>query len=341
MKKITQTEIAKRVGVSQTTVSLVLNRNDNFKISEKTKRKILEIARNIGYWSYKKKANTGNIAYLIPSYATLPLYNPYFYRFYIGILNLIKSSNMNLVLFHLDEKEILFKKELFEKTDGIIIEEMVKDEIVEKLRKIKPVVFLNYTSEISVDSVMPDNKNGIIKAVKYLYQKGHRRIGFYGMKPFKIHQIERFEGYKEGLKILGIKFKKEYVEIPEKKIGGFKELDNYSRQALIKWMSIKEKPTAIVTLGDVYAISLIKEGNKIGLKLPEDLSVIGFDNIVNCEQIHPSLTSIDQPMEAMGEKAVELLIERINNPEKKVEKIRFEVEIVERESVFDLKGGEK
>ncbi|MEM2117249.1 MAG: LacI family DNA-binding transcriptional regulator [Thermoplasmata archaeon] len=336
MKKITQKEIAKKIGVSQTTVSAVLNNNDNIRISNELKKKILEIVSETGYWQYKKKNKTGKIAYLVPSYATLPTSDPYFYRFYSGILGVIKSNKINLVLYHLDEKEILFRKDILENFDGIIIEERVEDEIVERLKEIKPVVFLNYTSDISVDSVMPDNKGGIIKAVKYLYERGHTRIGFYGMRPFRIHQEERWEGYKEGLKILGLKYKEVYVILPERIVGGYEELDNYSKKALKTWMDLKDRPTAIVTLGDVYALSLIKQAVKLGIRIPEDLSIIGFDNTTQCELIHPSLTSINQPMEEMGKRAVELLIERIKNPDKKIEKVRFEVEIIERESVFNL-----
>jgi len=340
MNKITQKEIAKRVGVSQTTVSAVLNKNENFKISEDIKNKILKIAHETGYWQFfnKRKTRSGNIAYLIPSYATLPLLDPYFNRFYKGIADVIYEKRFNLVLYHLNEKEILFRNDIFENVDGFIIEEKINDEIVKKIKEIKPVVFLNYTSEISVDSVMPDNKGGIIKAVKYLYEKGHRKIGFYGMRPFSIHQYERFDGYKEGLKISGIGYNEEYVILPERKMGGFDELDYYSNQAIKKWMNLKNKPTGIITLGDVYALSLIKQADKFGLKIPDDLSIIGFDNTIQCELIHPSLTSINQPMEEMGKRAVELLLERIKNPDKKIEKVRFDLEIVERESVINLTG---
>ncbi len=337
MKKITQKEIAKRVGVSQTTVSLVLNGNDSIKISDDVKNKILKIVNETGYWKNKRRSNTGQIAYFVPSYATLPTSDPYFYRFYAGILDVIREKKINLVLYHLKEEELLFRREIFENVDGIIIEEMIEDEIIERLKEIKPIVFLNYTSDISVDSVMPDNKGGIIKAVEYLYEKGHTRIGFYGMKPFKIHQEERFEGYKNGLKIFGLDYRDEYVFLPERKIGGYEELDNYSKETIKKLINLKERPTAIITLGDVYALSLIKQAGKLGMKLPEDLSIIGFDNTNQCELVHPTLTSVNQPMEDMGKRAVELLIDRINNPFKKVEKIRFEVEIVKRESVFEIK----
>ncbi|MCX7917307.1 MAG: substrate-binding domain-containing protein [bacterium] len=201
-----------------------------------------------------------------------------------------------------------------------------------------PIVFLNYRSEkVSCDYVMPDNKGGIIKAIGYLYNKGHRKISLFGMKPLGIHQKERLEGYIEGLKIFGLEIKEEYINLPERKIGGTEEINEYARQTLKNWFSMKERPTAVITFGDIYALSLIGESAKIGIKVPDELSIIGFDNIINCLYSNPTLTSIEQPLEEMGKKAVELLIERIKNPDKKIEKIIFDVEIIERESVKEVR----
>ncbi len=338
--KVTQKDISKRTGLSQTTVSFVLNNRNDIKIPESTRLKILKTAEELGYRKFfipkEDGFKTGNIGYIFPS--SIKIKDPYYHRFYEGAISSLEDKNLNLVLYRVkDFEEILYRPEIIRNVDGLIIEENIPDEIIEKLKEKVPVVLLNTkTDKVSVDYVMPDNEGGIIKAIRYLYEKGHRKISLFGMKPLGIHQKERLEGYYEGLKIFGLKVKKEYISLPERKIGGIEEVNRYARETLKNWFKLKERPTGIITLGDVYALSLIGEADKLGIKVPDDISIIGFDNIINCLYSNPPLTSIEQPLEEMGKKAVELLIERIKNPDKKVEKIIFEVEIIERESVKEV-----
>jgi LacI family transcriptional regulator len=335
--KINQKEIAKKAGVSQTTVSFVLNNNRDIKISEKTKLKILKIAEELGYRKFfppvEKGFKTGNIGYILPSF--IKIQDPYYHRFYEGIMTGLENKNLNLVLYKIkNSEEILYRPEIIRNVDGLIIEENIPDEIIEKLKEKIPVVLLNTkTEKVSVDYVMPDNKGGIIKAIGYLYERGYRKIGIFGMKPIGIHQKERLEGYYEGLKIFALKLKEEYISLPERKLGGIEEVNEYAEETIKKWFSLKEIPDSCVTFGDVYAISLIGVCNKLNIKIPEEFGIIGFDNIINCHYTNPKLTSIEQPLEEMGKKAVELLIERIKNPDKKIEKVIFDVELIIRESV--------
>ncbi|MCM8785847.1 MAG: LacI family transcriptional regulator [Candidatus Omnitrophica bacterium] len=338
--KINQKEIAKRVGVSQTTVSFVLNNKKEVKISPETRKKIIEVAEEIGYRKFyipvEEGFKTGNIGYIFPFKSSLQ--DPYYHRFYSGVLEGVEDKNLNLILYKLKNcEEILYRIDILKKVDGLIIEEKINDEIVEKIKDKIPIVLLNHkTEKISCDCVMPDNKGGIIKAIEYLFRKGHRNIGIFGMKPLFVHTKERLDGYIEGMKLFGLKIKDEYISLPERKIGGIKELNEYAIKTLKDWFKLKERPTATVTFGDVYALSLIGMAQKVKIRIPDDLSIIGFDNIINCLYSHPTLTSIEQPLEQMGKKAVNLLIERIKNPDKRIEKVIFEVELIERESVKDM-----
>lgn len=339
--KINQKEIAKRAGVSQTTVSFVLNNRRDIKISSEVRRRVIEIAEELGYKKIfvirEDGFKTGNIGYIFPS--SISFTDPYYHRFYKGVIEGLNGRNLNLLLKSVEKPdELLYNFDIIKNCDGLIIEEKLEEEIIEKIKEKIPVVLLNTKAEkVDVDYVMPDNKGGIIKAVGYLYRKGHKKIGFFGLKPLGIHQEERLEGYIEGLKLYGLKIKEEYISLPERKVGGLEEVREYAEETLKNWIKLRERPTAIITLGDVYALGIIGVSERLGINIPDDISVIGFDNIINCLYSHPSLTSIEQPIEDMGKKAVELLIERIKNPGKPVEKVRFEVEIIERESVKELR----
>jgi len=335
--KVNQKEIAKKAGVSQTTVSFVLNNNKEVKISEETRLKILRIAEEIGYRKFFPPVGdgfrTGNIGYIIP--LSLRITDPYYHRFYEGIISVIENNNLNLLLYRIKNfKEVLYRPEIIKNVDGLIIEERIPDEMIEKLKEKIPVVLLNIkTDKVSVDYVMPDNKGGIIKAVKYLYERGYRKIGISGMKPMGIHQKERLEGYYESLKMFGLKIKEEYISFSEREICGIEEANKCAEDTIKRWFSLKEVPDSCVTFNDIYAISLMGACNKLNIKVPDEFGIIGFDNIINCLYTEPGLTSIDQPLEDMGKKAIELLIERIKNPDKRIEKVIFDVELVIRGSV--------
>ncbi|MCM8777053.1 MAG: LacI family transcriptional regulator, partial [Candidatus Omnitrophica bacterium] len=246
--KINQKEIAKKVGVSQTTISFVLNNKKEVKISPETKRKIIEIAEELGYRKFyipvEEGFKTGNIGYIFPSKSSLQ--DPYYYRFYSGILEGISYKNLNLILYKLENyDEILYRIDILKKVDGLVIEEKIKDDVIEKIKEKIPVVLLNYKTErVSCDFIMPDNKGGIIKAIEYLFKKGHRNIGLFGMKPLNIHSKERLDGYIEGMKLFGLKIKDEYISLHERKIGGIEEVNEYAIKTLKDWFKLKEPPTA-------------------------------------------------------------------------------------------------
>ena len=93
----------------------------------------------------------------------------------------------------------------------------------------------------------------------------------------------------------------------------------------------------MISMSDNSALSLMRMAHKLGIRLPEELSIIGFDNRVSCRYSVPSLSSIEQPMEEMAKKSMTLLFERISNPDKSIESVVFDVELIERESVCECR----
>jgi len=165
--KINQKRIAEKVGVSQTTVSFVLN-NKDMKISPQVRKKIIETAEELGYRKFfppEEDFRTGNIGYVFPS--KMLLTNPYYHRFYEGVMDGLKGRNLNLVIKSCEKPDDSIERfEMTKNVDGLIIEQVLQETIIEEIKEKIPVVLLNTRTEhTNVDCVMPDNKGGIIKAI--------------------------------------------------------------------------------------------------------------------------------------------------------------------------------
>jgi LacI family transcriptional regulator len=335
--KTTQKEIAKRTGVSQCTVSHVLRGINNNNVRRETVEKILFVAGDMGY---KKRfvpaeGSTKNIGYLIPQKSIQGfITDPYYARFVSGLTDYSRDHNYSLGIYN--DYAHLMQAVLNSKIEGLVVESQLSAEETKTIAKHIPVVLLNWNDPaVDVDSVVPNNAGGIEKAVMRLFALGHRNIAFFSMRPFSINAEERLKGYYDGLKGCGLEAVPEYVHLPEAKRRGMKEIEEYAMQALRFWRGLGDKPTALVTAGDGYALSFIRVAHKSGIRIPEEFSITGFDNRVSCLYSSPSLTSIEQPMEEMAEKAMTLLHERIKKPYKPIENVVINVELIERESICE------
>lgn len=345
MHRITQMDIAKKTGFSQTLVSIVLNDQDNITISPATKQLILEGARELGFTPRftrtDRRNRTGNIGYMLPGNdVSYFIGDSYYHQFFEGISKNIMEKEYNLTSLSVLQKNELLKNVQNKKFDGLIIEAAVDKEWAEKIKEIVPVVFLNHNLEGSkIDSVMPDNRGGVKKAVSCLYKQGHRRIALFGMTPLNshIHHYERLCGYKEAIAEFEIsEGQEEYIKLPERKHGGQEEVSRFAYESLKKWLRLKKPPSAVVALNDVYALSLLQAAMKLGVNIPRQLSVIGFDNINACLYSYPTLTSLNQHMEEMGYLSSQILFERIQTPDITARKTIVDVDLIERDSTVNI-----
>jgi LacI family transcriptional regulator len=337
--KITQKTIAQKAGVSQSTVSLVLNGLSDNNIPAGTVKKVLNTAERMGYRRravpLKKDGNhIKNIGYFDFMYDEQDFTEKqYFPRFVSEIMSVAEKKKYHIAVYK--NYSYLMQAVFNNLLDGVVITEWLTEREIKTIKTHIPAVYLNcQIKTVPLDSVMPDNKNGIKKAVSRLYSLGHRNIALFGMKPLHLHSEERMQGYLDAMNEYRLKIREEYIRIPTaKKTGDVREVTDRALQTLKFWHTLKNIPTAVVTFGDCYALSLIKTAGNINLHLPRELSVIGFDNRAYCRYSTPSLSSIEQPMEAMAEKAMNLLSERMANPGKPVENVVFDVELIERESI--------
>ena len=190
-----------------------------------------------------------------------------------------------------------------------------------------PVVAVDpHAGPSDLPTVDSQNLEGAAKATEYLIGLGHRRIGFLAGRPDLESARLREEGYRRALAEAGIDFDPELV-----KVGGY--APETAREAARQLLSLEDRPTAIFAANDLSAITTMEVAQSAGLRIPRDLSVIGFDNIPESALTDPPLTTIDQSIQDMGWEAARLLISLIEKPDEVDEvHVRLPTKLVVRQS---------
>ncbi len=179
-------------------------------------------------------------------------------------------------------------------------------------------------------SVGATNWQGAYNATEYLIKLGHTRIGFITGAMDLGAANDRLDGYKSALRLHhlsedpGLIFE-----------GTFFQPDGYAGAATL--LALKEPPTAIFASNDVMAMGAMDAIRTRGLRIPEDISVIGFDDIPQAAMVHPALTTVRQPLEQMGRIATQMLIDKLKNPEKEIGRIELPTQLIVRELDFITK----
>lgn len=326
-------DVAKLAGVSIATVSRVFNNSPL--VSEKARQKVLKAAEELGYKPSMparslamKKTNT--IGLIVPDIS-----NPYYAEVVRGIEDVCNIYKYNITLCNADnkrEKEFQYIEMLRSLwVDGIIFHcdyfseehyEMFKNNHID-------VVLAGRTTNYNVPYVGIDNFKAAYDAVNYLISLGHKRIGIiHGpldeMKE-TIDSVDRLKGYKQALIDNGLPICNEFI-----KEANFKYKSGYN--AAVEMIKSDMRPTAIFAISDIMAMGAINAVFDSGLSCPEDISVMGFDNIDLSEATRPSLTTVSQPMYEIGAVAARILIKILNREEIDNSQVILKHKIVVRNS---------
>ena len=327
-------DIAKSAGVSVSTVSKALNRRVD--IGEETRRKILTIAKELNYVhgasiNNSNNKKTENIGVIFCRESQPLSLNPFYSRVLEGIEAELAINNYNLVLHLLrDEKNVPLPKMLREhQVDGVILTGVFKEDFIRKLRKTGVnAVFIDPKIPIKdISQVLIDNEHGAFMATQYIISKGHTRIGFISGELDRLSFFQRYKGYKKALEYNNITFDEELV-----RSGDLEKGYNHTKKLLV----LENRPTAIFSANDINAIygyQAIKEAN---LRIPHDISIVGFDDIYLAKMSSPALTTMRVYKEEMGSIAVRKLLQIISKEIDKEITTMIPTRLVERESVRDL-----
>jgi LacI family transcriptional regulator len=345
LKKVTIYDIAKKAGTSAATVSRVLS-NSGYPVSKEIKKRILETANNMNYspnllGRMLKKCESRDIGVIIPNIS-----NPFYPQLVLGIETEAKKHGFNILLcnsFRDAENEKKYIESMYQKqVRGIILSTIRKEhgflrELCENGLRI--VGFDQNIEDFQCNKVTFDFTASGMMAVDYLVGMGHKSIAFASSPLTRKSRREIFEGYKLGLMKNGMEFSKDHVYISE----GEKEVENgtFEFEAGIriakKWLTEENRPTAIFAVNDITAIGIIHGLTISGVNVPEDVSVIGFDNIEFSIMVNPPLTTINQPAFDTGKLACKLLIDNLFENKNEFISLKLEPSLVERKSVKNLK----
>ncbi len=340
-KRYTIKDIAEQSGVSLSTVSLVLN--DNPRISQTTRDRVLKTIERLGYQPNRMARalawrHSRTLAVLVPQLRHA-FADVYFGEIVSGICD--RASKLDYkVMLEIARAEFIESKEhlhLYEQkfVDGILfIGANSRHRFVQDFADgSRPFLMVNnYSKEFDLNYVVSNYRYGAWQATQHLVRLGHRRIGFIGGGLQEI-QTSRdiFESFKEVLAEHQIEFEERLVVdglLTEE--GGMKAAEQLLRQ--------EPDMTAIFALNDKMALGAIKKLNELGLRVPEDVAVVGFDDIPQASYSIPSLTTVHQPLYEIGKLACERLIELVHGRAGRVQEV-IPIYLVTRESCgAKLKG---
>lgn len=329
--KITIKEIAKMANVSVATVSRVVN-NKPEGVGAAKRKEIEEIMEAYHYIpntiAQSMKTNrTQCIGLLIPD-----ILNPFFQNIARGIEDQAEAKGYHVFLCNTDNKPQKYVKYieamLRKKVDGLIMTgypEEVSEE-VDRLLQDKKVVIMDRSIENNdFCQVMTDSMTASYEMTKYLIEMGHKRIAcITGPKGFYINE-QRIQGYEKALKEHDIPYDKTLI-----REGNF-ELEGGEREG--QWIMQHTDATVIFCFNDMMAHGVYKVCMELGKTIPQDVSVVGFDDIYTCKLIKPALTTIKQPSYQIGEESAKLLIEWMSGHPPYNKKITLANKLILRESV--------
>lgn len=326
---VTISDVAKLANVSTATVSRVLSNSGNVK--KETTEKVLEAIQKLNYQPnvlarQLRKLETKTILVVVPD-----ITNTFFSKILRGIERVAIENDYEVLLGDTGndvERErgyldILRQK----KADGmILLTARLESHLLEEMAGEFPVVLAcEYLEGSTIPTVSIDNISSARKATEYLINLGHRRIGFISGPLNVILGRDRLKGFRQAMEQHNIPIESFLVQE-----GDFSFESGYNM--MMKFLALDQPPTAVFAANDEMAIGAIKAIKSKGLHVPDDISVVGFDDIKFASIYEPALTTISQPMFEIGKKAMELLIKLINKDQLERNQYILEDQLVIRET---------
>lgn len=337
-------DLARKLGLSPSTISMVLNNKPG--ISDKTRQRILEAIAETGFEFSKPQNNKNEITPMTICFlifkrdSRVKIEDSQFFSKVIeGLENTANDSGYQVNISYISNQALEGVTPLLSavrngELSGLVIlaTEMTDSDVrmITAASTDLPVLILDFYTDEKIDSIYLDNVNGAMRATEYLINAGHTEIGFLN-STFWIHNMQkRFEGYRTALAKHGLTFREEFY---------FKlnpTIDDGRIDMLNHLKVTRRLPSAFIASNDIVAIAASSAIQDFGLKIPEDISIIGFDDISICSILRPPLSTIRIQKERLGQIAIKRIISRIkkNIPERIT--LRLSSDLIIRDSVRSL-----
>ncbi|MBU3192448.1 LacI family DNA-binding transcriptional regulator [Clostridium algidicarnis] len=335
--KIKLKDIAKEANVSITSVSLVLN-NKPCRISSEKKDLIKKIAKDNNYTPNINARSlitneTKTLGLIIPD-----IENIFFSRLTKTIETYCRQFGYALIIVNSNDeyKEDLYLLDLLlaRGIDGLFITISNsaynnKEEVCLRLKKLTiPYIMIDRVfDELNCNQVYFDNVKGSYLATKHLIENGHSKISCITNSIYSKNTVSRFEGYKKAMQEHGLEIKKDYIIE-----GDYRMQSGYNTGDMI----IKNHTTAVFVTNDMMTLGLLKRLSEKDIKVPEYLSIVSYDNLLNDFILGPGITSINQNISNLGKTACDLMLSLIKNEETAIKKICLDPELIIKKSVKNI-----
>ena len=326
-------EVAKKAGVSITTVSRILNSDDSFYVSKSTKEKVLKTVKQLNYVKKRKKnkISQSNIAIIKCFDEKIENEDPYFVSLKINLENMLKKKVSKVKFFDLEEIEKLIKyNEIsnFSLTDAVIF---IGETSKEKLKFFKSlnenIICVDvYDTDNITDYIKFDMRNSVEIVLNYIFKLNHKKIGLWvGRNKVVKNLVDFREKYFKEIMVKNGLYREEYLQI-----GDFSMESGYIMMKEI--LKLEDRPTAVFCGNDSIAMGAYKAIRENKLKIPEDISIIGFNDLKLSQYSIPPLTTIKIDTKLIAQETVNSLIELLEGKRDYHKKVFLPIELIERES---------
>ena len=329
-KRVTIKDVAAAAGVSRQTVSRAINNQGE--ISPDTKKRVLQAIEELGYRPNRLAQGmvtqrTKTVALLVTDIA-----NPFFPEVARGVQDTARKNDYNVFLCNTDdnaeEEQKIYTSLLSQGVDGIIIlGSLLSDEEISKFADgYQPIIMTNrFVDHPHINLLIVDNILGGALAAEHFIKQNHKNVGIVTNERFAFSQIRRVQGFRDVLTKHGIPHDDSIMETGAPIIAG-------GYEATKTLLTRKPNITGIFTYNDLMAIGALRACRDMGLRVPEDISIIGFDDIHIASMVTPSLSSVHVDKYEIGTKAMNRVLEMLDNPDTVFPHQNISVELVLRES---------
>ncbi|MCL6570663.1 MAG: LacI family DNA-binding transcriptional regulator [Bacillus sp. (in: Bacteria)] len=340
---VTIKDVAILAKVAPSTVSRAIA--DSPRISETTKQTVKKAMEQLGYHPNLNARNlasksTQTIGLVMPSSGDVVFQNPFFPTVLQGISEGVHEKEYAL---HMttgkSEKQILdavIRMVQGKSVDGVILlNSKVEDKVITYLKERDfPFILIGkpYKDVEEITHVDNDNFRAMKEATEYLIQHGHQHIGFIGGSLDLVVTVDRLLGYERALSNASIELRNEYIIHEE-------FLREGGQEGVAELMALEQRPTALVVADDFMALGVLNKLDELGIKVPEDISIVSFNNVLLAEMAKPPLTSVDINIFDLGYQASKNLIQKVENSNEPTKRIIIAHKLIERSSCSQLSHG--
>jgi LacI family transcriptional regulator len=301
--RVTIRDVAEQAGVSVATVSKVIN--GRYGVSAATNARVKAVIRDLGYEASLVAQSLRNHRTNVLGILVADL-EPFSTELLKGVADAIRGTGFELLVYSaggLSTDHVGWERRYLSRLAGTLIDGavLVTPTVVDVRDDVHVVAVDPHTGPSELPTVDSDNLRGARLATRHLLELGHRRIALLSGRPDLQSARLREQGYRSELEAAGVPVDETFI-----RVGGY-DLERSTGEARAL-LGAADRPTAIFGANDVSAIAAVNVAGQLGLRVPEDLSVVGFDNVPEAALASPPLTTVEQPIREMGRRAAELLI---------------------------------